>query len=224
MAQEKKIKGPKFDWSEIKICAIVGEPNSGKTACAYTILDQIKNRKKYVYRHPTPEILEPSKIENLGELNFGRLVDCALWIDEPQLIFRRGDVKSHNSFLRLYSLARQRDIILILSTSDTRWFTVAMESYIDTWVIKDLDFNTIKRGSTIKEIIKSYYHDIFTHEFHLECYEALLYCRKQLDGPKKINIPLPKYWNDQFSKPYKYVEFREEDGSDIFQFGDDQLS
>ena len=43
---------------------------------------------------------------------------------------------------------------MVFSTSDTRWITRGLESYIDVWLIKDIDVALVKQGSMIKKIIK----------------------------------------------------------------------
>ncbi|MBC8282210.1 MAG: ATP-binding protein, partial [Nitrospinae bacterium] len=99
-----------FDWSTCKVVSIVGETGSGKTATCYSIMDQIKEKEKYVVDHPTPDILSPSGVVNIPDLSMDELCDCVLWIDEPQLIFPKYQKKNNDHLMMLYSLARQRDI------------------------------------------------------------------------------------------------------------------
>jgi len=193
-----------FDWSLCKVVSVVGETGSGKTATCYSIMDEMKGRKKYVVDHPTPEILKPSGLINLPELSMDEICDCVLWIDEPQLVYPKYQKRNNDHLMMLYSLARQRDITLILSTSDTRWINKGMESYVATWVIKNLDFSLVKQGSVIKNIIAQKYHNIMPKSFRMDKPEAILYCPNQLNRPQKIEIPLPKYWSEKFSKPYKF--------------------
>lgn len=195
-----------FNWNKCKLIAVVGETGSGKTASCFTIMDAIKDRKKFIVNHPTPHILTESGIENIPDLSMDSMVDCALWIDEPQLIYPKYQKKNNDHLLMLYSLARQRDITLIVSTSDTRWINKGMEAYVDTWLIKNLDFDLVKQGSVIKKIISQKYHNIIPKAFKLDSSEAILYCKNQLAQPHKINIPLPKYWSEKFSKPYKFAD------------------
>jgi len=91
-----------------------------------------------------------------------------------------------------------------MSTSDTRWINKGMESYVDTWVIKNLDFELVKQGSVIKKIISQKYHNIMPKGFRMSKPEAILYCPNQLSRPQKIEVPLPEYWSEKFSKPYKF--------------------
>ena len=193
-----------FNWSSCKVIYVVGETGSGKTASCYSVIDQIKGKKKYILDHPTPSILKPSGLINLPELSMDEICDCVLWIDEPQLVFPKYQKRNNDHLMMLYSLARQRDITLLLSTSDTRWINKGMESYVDTWLIKNLDFELVKQGSVIKKIIAQKYHNIMPKSFRMNQSEAILYCPNQLDRPQRIEIPLPKYWSEKFSKPYKY--------------------
>jgi Cdc6-like AAA superfamily ATPase len=193
-----------FNWSLCKVISVVGETGSGKTATCFSILDQITNKKKFTVDHPTPNILKLSNILNIPELSMDELCDCVVWIDEPQLIYPKSQKRNNDHLLMLCSLARQRDITLILSTSDTRWINRGMESYVDTWVIKNLDFELVKQGSIVKKIISQKYHNIMPKSFRMSKAEAILYCPSQINRPKKIKVPLPSYWSEQFSKPYKY--------------------
>mgnify|MGYP005824278349 FL=1 len=193
-----------FAWNKCKIITIIGDTGSGKTACGYSILDKISDRPKYILNHPVPKLLSDTGIKNIKDLDTDSLRDCALWIDEPQLIFPKYDKRNNDALLMLYSIIRQKDIVLLLSTSDTRWINKGMEAYVDTWVIKDLDFTLIKQGSTIKKIIAQKYHNIMPAGFSMDKNEAILYCRNQLDRPENIKIPLPSYWSEKLSKPYKY--------------------
>ena len=193
-----------FDWSRCKVVAVVGETGSGKTASCYSIMDAINDRDKFIVDHPFPEILGESGISNIPDLSMDEISDCCLWIDEPQLVFPKYQKRNNDHLLMLYSLARQRDITLLLSTSDTRGINKGMESYVDTWLIKNLDFDLVKQGSVIKKIIAQKYHNIMPKGFRMAQDEAILYCRNQLDRPQKISIPLPEYWSEKFSKPYKF--------------------
>ena len=195
-----------FDWNKCKVVSVVGETGSGKTATCYSIMDKIKGRKKYIVDHPYPQILERSGITNLPELSMDDIYDCCVWIDEPQLVFPKYQKRNNDHLMMLYSLARQRDITLLLSTSDTRWINKGMEAYVDTWLIKNLDFDLVKQGSVIKKIIAQKYHNIMPKGFRMNQTEAIIYCKAQLERPHKINVPLLKYWSEKYSKPYKYSE------------------
>jgi hypothetical protein len=193
-----------INWNSCKVIAVVGHTGSGKTASCFNILSNIKDRSRYVVDHPFPEALEGTGVENIASINFEDLSDSAVWIDEPQLVFPKGEKKSNDALMMMCSLARQRDITLIFSTSDTRWINRGMESYVDTWLIKNLDFNLVKQGSITQKIIKQKYYNIMPSTFKLKVSEGILYCPAQMDRPIKIEVPLPPYWSEKLSKPYKY--------------------
>jgi hypothetical protein len=193
-----------FDWNKAKVIAVVGHTGSGKTASCYNIMDSMKGRSKYIVDHPFPEALAGTGIENIPNVNFEDVCDSAVWIDEPQLVFPKGEKKSNDALMMMCSLARQRDVTLMFSTSDTRWINRGMESYVDTWLIKNLDFNLVKQGSITQKIIKQKYYNIMPSSFRLENSEGILYSPSQLERPVKVNIPLPRYWSEKLSKPYKF--------------------
>jgi hypothetical protein len=193
-----------FSWNKCKVVAVVGHTGSGKTASCFNIMESIKDRSKYIVDHPFPEALEGTGVENISSINFEDISDSVVWVDEPQLIFPKGEKKSNDALMMMCSLARQRDITLMFSTSDTRWINRGMESYVDTWVIKNLDFNLVKQGSITQKIIKQKYYNIMPNNFKLDVGEAILYSPSQLERPVKVKVPLPSFWSDKLSKPYKY--------------------
>lgn len=193
-----------FDWNKSKVIAVVGHTGSGKTASCYNIMDSCKGREKYIVDHPFPEALEGTGIKNIPNVNFEDVCDSVVWIDEPQLVFPKGEKKSNDALMMMCSLARQRDVTLLFSTSDTRWINRGMESYVDTWLIKNLDFNLVKQGSITQKIIKQKYYNIMPSTFRLSVSEGILYSPAQIERPIKVNIPLPVYWSEKLSKPYKF--------------------
>jgi hypothetical protein len=193
-----------FNWSKCKVISVVGNTGSGKTASCYNILNSIKDKQKYIVDHPFPQALEGTGVLNLPNINFEEVTDSVIWIDEPQLVFPKGEKKNNDALMQMCSLARQRDVTLMVSTSDTRWINRGLESYIDTWLIKNLDFNLVKQGSITQKIIKQKYHNIMPNNFRLSVNEAILYCPSQIDRPMKIDINLPSFWSDKLSQPYKY--------------------
>ena len=191
----------KFDWASCKVIAVVGNTGSGKTATCFNILSSIQTKDKYIVDHPLPEALEGIGIQNIPAIAFEEMSDCVIWVDEPQLIYPKYQKRNNDGLMMMCSLARQRDVTLVLSTSDTRWINKGMESYVDTWVIKNLDFNLVKNGSVIKSIINRKYNNIMPSSFKLNKEEAIVYCPDQLDRPEKVKVSLPHYWSDKLSKP-----------------------
>lgn len=189
---------------KIKTIGIYGETGSGKTAIAFKILEQFKEKKPiYFIRHPKPELLKPFSYKNLPSLHSLELLnDCAIYIDEPQLYISIYEKRSNEIIAKLCSLARQRNITLIISSSDTRVFTKHNEAYIDLWLIKDLDFEGIKNGSKIKRIIKDNCF-IDPKGFKLNYNEYLSDSRKLDNFNGKHSFSLISGWNEELSIPYK---------------------
>ena len=194
----------KFEWNRCKVISVVGNTGSGKTATCFNILAKCEGRKKYIVDHPYPEALDGTGVENIPCISFEEISDCVVWVDEPQLVYPKYEKRNNDGLLMMCSLARQRDITLMFSTSDTRWINKGMEAYVDTWIIKNLDFTMVKQGSVIKKIISQKYHNIMPSTFKLEKNEAIMYCPDQLSRPEKVKIELPQFWSETLSKPYKF--------------------
>ena len=144
----------KQNLEQARFIFIVGATGTGKTALAFKILEKL-NKEAYVLRHPKPELLKPLGYTNLRSVeDIARLRDCAVYIDEPQLILNEKSYKTIPLLLKLISLSRHRNINLILSTSDTRSITSALEAYIDLWLIKNVDYSTTKQRGIIREALR----------------------------------------------------------------------
>jgi hypothetical protein len=167
-------------------------------------MSKCEGRAKYIVDHPYPEALNGTGIENVSCISFEEVSDCIVWVDEPQLVYPKYEKRNNDALLMMCSLARQRDVTLMFSTSDTRWINKGMEAYVDTWIIKNLDFSMVKQGSVIKKIISQKYHNIMPSTFRLGQEEAIMYCPDQLARPEKVKIDLPSFWSESLSKPYKY--------------------
>lgn len=191
-----------MDWKVIdfKCLAIEGTPRSGKTALAYSVMENY-DCDKYVFMHPKPEIL-PLGIKNCyGEFEIENLHDCILWIDEPSLYSTLQENHANNWLKRLMSICAQRGIKLIISTSDTRFITRGIESYIDAWAIKDIEIDLVKQGSMIKKIIRDACM-ITPRGFNLPVNEYVFYSRKYKEYNGRQTFEKPTYFTDELSKPY----------------------
>jgi len=134
-----------------------------------------------------------------------RLQDCVVFWDEPQLNVSIYDRRANRIIANVCSLARQLNITLILSSSDTRVFSKYNESYFDLWLIKDVDFVMVKNGSKIKKAIRN--NCRFEPEgFRLEKDEFLVESRKLSEFNGKHTFKLPKIWSESHSKPYRNSE------------------
>lgn len=183
------------------IC-ILGHRGSGKSALAAYLMSQVKDRPCYVFDHATPELVEEQGWKNLYRIEeIYRLQNCVIWADEVQLTIPTLDKRANEGLAKLLSIARHRDITLILSTSDSRWVTRGLESWVDCWVVKDCEASLLKNGSLAKKIIKQFV-VVSPEEFRLEKNEFLFYYRERpsLDGLH--TAPLPDFWDMRWSKPF----------------------
>lgn len=202
-SKEKQI----FDYSKLsseKVILIFGETGSGKTALAFRFLDEIKKEKEvYVYKHQITKAIKKIGFKNLSTLSgIGKLRNCAIWIDEPQLLFPKQDKGNNNFLINLYTLVRQRGITIILSTSDSRWVNKSTESFISSWFVKDCEAYLLKNGSKIKNIIRIN-SPLGLLDFKLDIDEFLYYDRKDLEKCGRYNFIPSKYWCETLSTPYK---------------------
>lgn len=193
--------------TKAKSIVVYGDTGSGKTAYCHrliTIVRKVRTQDIYVYQYP--KIDDAKKLgwkilTNLEQLR--DLSNCCLWIDEPQHHFKLYDKKNNEILAKLLSMARQKNIILILSTAISQWVNRTLEGQIDLWIVKDCDYTMAKQGSKIRNIIKSYVEYDITG-FKLKPNEYLIGTRmKDFDPQHKYTFELPIYWNDGFSKPYR---------------------
>jgi hypothetical protein len=190
---------------KVQTIAIYGDTGAGKTALSYKLLSALSHRDIYFIKHPKPETIKAMGYNNLRSLEeLERLQDCVLYWDEPQLSVNIYDKKSNIVIAKVCSLARQRNIILIMSSSDTRVFTRHNEAYIDLWLIKDLDYSMIKRGSKIQKIVRDNTF-IDPHGFKLSKNEFISESRKISELNGKHTFKLIDGWNDSLSKPFNIL-------------------
>jgi len=195
-----------LSWTKIlertKTIGIAGGQGSGKTALCFYI-SQFTTKPKYIYRFPKPELLPTFKILfSFGELS--RLNDSFIIIDEIGLFIDISDKEMRQAWLKLMSLMRQKNNTIVISTSDTRFYTMAVESYVDAWCVLDIDIDTVKRGGKIGKLIERN-SPITTDNFNLPFGNYIFECR-QFPEYNKIHIfDLPNIWVEDISKAYKYV-------------------
>lgn len=190
-------------WNEInfKSLAIVGSIRTGKTCLAYDIIRNY-DMDKYIYLHPKPKLIEKLGFKQFyGFAELERIKDCILWIDEPQLYLKLQSGGGQRALQRLLSLCGQRNIKLILSTSDTRVVVKGIEFYIDVWCVKDLEYKLVKHGSLLKEILKDYC-TITTDGFRLNVDEYIFYSRNFRKYNGKHTFKKPEYFTEELSRPY----------------------
>jgi hypothetical protein len=191
-----------LSWLRSTCIAVVGDRGSGKTATCCAFLDAITDRPVYVFSHPKPDLVRERGWENMHRLeSLYDVSNVVVWLDEPQLSIPKLDKRANEGLQRLLSIARHRDITLLLSTCDTRWITRALEAYVETWVVKDVEPRLVKQGALIKKIIQKFC-IVDADEFHLEKDQFLFYNRHmpEMDGLQSVG--LPEWWTDEWSKPY----------------------
>jgi len=185
--------------------AIIGDRNTGKSALAHRTCDTYKARgyPVFAFKHPNPVLLAACGYSNLyrfGDLE--DLQDCVLWISEPQIHIPTYDKKANDGLMRLLSLCRQRNVILVLDTSDSRFVTRGLESYIDAWMVKDCDPQLLKQGSKVKKVIQENCL-ISADGFTLPVEQFLYNARKHPELGGRHRFALPSYWTQAHSTPYR---------------------
>jgi hypothetical protein len=191
----------------INTIAIYGEIGSGKTALAYKIIDSLKeNKVVYFVKHPKPDLLKKLGYKNMYSLEqMERIEGAVIYADEPQLWTSIYDHKTNSTIAKICSLARQKDIKMIISSSDTRVFTKHNEAYFDVWLIKDVGYDMVKNGSLIKKAIKNV--SILDPDgFQLKVDEYVFWSRKLFEYNGKYKFSRPNYFSDEYSKPYRITK------------------
>lgn len=195
-------------WLSSTAIAIVGVRGSGKTACACYLLDKVKDRPVYVYQHQVPELIESRGWKQMYRLEqLYNISNSVVWIDEGQITIPKLDKRANDGLQRLLSIARHRDITLLMSTCDTRWITRALEAYVDSWLVLDIEPALVKNGSIVKKLVKRHV-VVDPDEFRLNRGEFLFYDRRhpEWDGMHRFELP---EWFDadpRWSKPYSVTD------------------
>ena len=190
----------------VRSIVVIGTANSGKTAFCFSLLNlartTFKDRKIFIYKHPNPHLIEKLGFKNLYNIEqLDRLNNVVVWIDEPQLHWKLYEKRGNEILAKILSIARHRDILLILSTNMTQFVTHMLEGQVDCWVIKDVDYDSIKQGSRAKYIIRENCL-VDPAFFKLDVDEYLFYCRKFPEYSGKHTFLKPTYFTDKLSKSY----------------------
>ena len=164
---------------QLRTVFVTADLGEGKTSFSYYLLDKLKETMDvWIFKHPNPSLIEKIGFKNMLEIDeLENLNDIALYIDEPQIVFPKYEKRGSIILNKLLSLVRQKDIVLILSTSDTRYITSAEEFYVSTFIIKKTE--------------------------NIKINEYVLYSKKMKKLNGKYSFDLPKYWNDELSKPFR---------------------
>ncbi len=187
----------------IFVTANLGE---GKTAFCFHLLDILKAKMPvYVLKHPDRKLIIERGYKNMYEIDeIEGLNNIALYVDEPQLIFPQEISKNKILLNKFFSLVRQKDIIFILSTSDTRYITQANDFYISTYIIKRIDYEMVKRGSKIKNIIREIAKLTPVGLMETLSKNEYLFYNKQFKRYNgRYTFKLPSYFDEKHSKPFR---------------------
>ena len=200
------------NWDELipklKTLFVTSQIRQGKTSFSYYLLEKIKKYKKvYVFKHPNPDLVTELGFNNMYSIDeVEDLNDACIYIDEPQIVFPKYDKRGSVILNKLLSLVGQKDITLILSTSDTRYITASEEFYVNMFVIKKLDIDLVKRGSKVKSILnematitpRGYAKNIKINEY------VLYFCEDEQYN-RKYTFKMPDYFDDRLSKPFRKI-------------------
>lgn len=192
------------EFSKTKSIALLGGTRSGKTSLACALVDKLKKYKPiYWFSHPKPELLKEQgfrQLESLEELTI--LHDSVVVIDEAQLYITKHEKKNNDLLLKILTLASQRNITLILITQVSQFINKRLESLIDVWFVKDIDYNTLKNGSQSKRMIQDY--SQFDAEFFRLKVNEFLYFSRNFDlFERKGTFKMVSWFDDRWSKPYR---------------------
>ena len=200
---------PMSFWKDVvkdsSVICVYGDKGSGKTAISFAILNQVfksANKTIYVYKYPKKRLIEMLGYKVMRSMeDLMRMENCCVYIDEPQLYFPFYEKKTNEAFARLMSLARQRNNMIIISTSVSHYINRMLECGIDVWCIKDTDYDRLKNGSRIKKVIQDNAL-VAPTEYMLDQNEYLFYARKFSQHNGKHTFDLPHYFTDEMSKVY----------------------
>ena len=191
-----------------KAVVVLGDRRSGKTSLSMQLLLN-STRELYVFKHPRPELIQKLGVKVCYDFaQLSKLEDATVYVDEAGIELPLEDRKANKKLILLMTVAGQRGIKLIFSTSDTRYFTRTEEPFIDTWICKDLNYDLIKIGSPVRKAIENW-ERLDASSFSLETNEYLVYNRKLKHLNTKHTFKLPEWWSERHSKPYSDKLFSE---------------
>ena len=137
---------------KVRICAVIGDINSGKTNLAIYQLRQYKGpRKVYTLGYP-------KQIDNFISLNkssdINKLTDSFILVDELSKFYPTKGRHTNNDFLKLARIMGHNNNTLVFTTQLTPDLTNQMESFVDTFLITRMaDLRFLKFGSKAKYAI-----------------------------------------------------------------------
>ena len=162
--------------------AICGDRNSGKTNLGFHLLNNYNGeRKTYIYGYPKPH-RKHTLISEWGELL--RLENAIIFIDELNRYVKLYDRKANTELMELLSFISHQKNTLIFTTQLSQFITKGVEASIQTWLIKQLDVQSLKNGCKIKRILQNTAHPriMANRAMHLKENEYIAYDTKMPVG------------------------------------------
>lgn len=138
-----------LDLDNVRICAVMGDINTGKTNLAIYSIRQYKG-KRNIYT-----LGYPKKIDNFTQLNTKRdilrLTDSIIFIDELSKFYPLQSRHTNFEFIEIERTISHNNNTIIFTTQLTQDLTNQMEAFVDTFLITGIsDLRFLKSGSKAK--------------------------------------------------------------------------
>jgi len=141
-----------MDLDEVNSIAIIGNPNTGKTNLAFSLMNKYEGkRKKYLFGYPK-KVAGYKTVSTIDDLF--QLKDSIIFMDEIQKFIKVYDKKANTQLMELISTFAHKKNTLIFTTQLSQFITRGVEAFIDTWAITRIDMDTLKNGSKPKRLIQ----------------------------------------------------------------------
>ena len=141
-----------IDLDTVKICAVIGDTDTGKTNLAVYHLRNYKgNRQIYTLGYP-------GQLDNYIPLNslsdIFRLSNSIIFIDELSKVFPLKNRHTNNDFIEVARLLAHSGNTILFTTQLTQDLTNQMEAFVEGFLItKMADLRFLKAGSKVKYVI-----------------------------------------------------------------------
>jgi len=140
---------------KIRVIAIIGDPNSGKTNLAINFLrEYVKSegkREVFLYGYPKP-IDGFKQIQTKDDLM--RLKNSVVFMDELSRVIKTYDKRANTDLMEWLSFNGHKNNTLVFTTQLSQFITRGVEALIDCWAIKQIDVDMLKNGSKPKKILQ----------------------------------------------------------------------
>jgi len=148
--------------NDIRISAIAGSKNSGKTNNMIHLLKDFRETDKktpiYAYGFPislksTIKKLKIKPISSLTQLL--NKASCILVLEEFQRL-KLNDRRYKDTLAEFINFVYHRNVYVILSSPDIREFNSLIGGVIQRWLLKTINIDQCVNGSQIKKVIEDY--------------------------------------------------------------------